>query len=84
MNKEEYPKYQLIDNSEQYLTYRKYLDGINYEDIDIEINEVPNLKQALIDIREYCKIFMPDDEEWQRDILQIIDKALGDDNSENS
>lgn len=44
--------------------------------------ENTNLKQALNEIREYCKRFMPNDEEWQHDILQIIDKVLGDENNE--
>ncbi len=66
---------------------KEYIEAVglldNYSKRVVKYRQkVDNLKQALIDIREYCKRFMLDDEEWQHDILQIIDKVLGDENNE--
>lgn len=94
MNKEDYEKY-YIQKADHYLVpadiFIELIDEmINWrEDCKNEIKEKEELKQALIDIREYCNnkrnLFQAEDYTLQGfteyvdedDILQTIDKVLG-------
>lgn len=84
MNKEEKKKYvfaqlKSLPNTFQYVEVVEYIKSLEQENA--------NLKQSLNEIREYIKkiknFYWVEDDEPQyvsEDILQIIDKVLGDDN----
>ena len=73
---EKYPKYQLLEVSEQYLTYRKYIDEYHYEDVDIEINCIPQLKQENQQLKEKIEMLKQADRntyESAQDMLSELD-----------